>query len=131
MEGGTRLTENLAGTHFPEYDGYLVLSHFKGHAMAGFGGTIKNISIGMASQEGKCLIHTAYWNMAKRSVLLWYFLFSVFAFDFIVFSEFGNDLEICVQALDECIPSSHRQQMIDTAPSVAPILWTICACIFS
>lgn len=86
MEGGTRLTENLAGTHFPEYDGYLVLSHFKGHAMAGFGGTIKNISIGMASQEGKCLIHTAYWNMAKRSVLLWYFLFSVFAFDFIVFS---------------------------------------------
>ena len=47
------------GAHFPEYDGYLVLSHFKGHAMAGFGGAIKNISIGMASQEGKCLIHTA------------------------------------------------------------------------
>lgn len=47
------------GAHFPEYDGYLVLSHFKGHAMAGFGGAIKNISIGMASREGKCLIHTA------------------------------------------------------------------------
>ena len=58
-EGGTRLSENLVGAHFPEYDGYLVLSHFKGHAMAGFGGAIKNISIGMASQEGKCLIHTA------------------------------------------------------------------------
>ncbi len=59
VEGGTRLTENLVGARFPEYDGYLVLSHFKGHAMAGFGGAIKNISIGLGSQKGKCLIHTA------------------------------------------------------------------------
>lgn len=59
VQGGTQLTENLVGVHFSEYSGYLVLSHFKGHAMAGFGGAIKNISIGMASQEGKCLIHTA------------------------------------------------------------------------
>ena len=58
VEGGNRMTENLVGAHFPEYDGFLVLSHFKGHAIAGFGGAIKNISIGMASQEGKCLIHT-------------------------------------------------------------------------
>lgn len=58
VEGGTHLTENLVGAHFPEYDGFLVLSHFKGHAMAGFGGALKNISIGMASREGKCLIHT-------------------------------------------------------------------------
>lgn len=58
VEGGTRMTENLVGAHFPEYDGFLVLSHFKGHAIAGFGGAIKNISIGMASREGKCLIHT-------------------------------------------------------------------------
>ena len=41
VEGGTQLTENLVGAHFPAYDGYLVLSHFKGHAMAGFGGAIK------------------------------------------------------------------------------------------
>lgn len=58
VEGGTHLTENLVGAHFPEYDGFLVLSHFKGHAMAGFGGALKNISIGMASREGKCLIRT-------------------------------------------------------------------------
>ena len=58
VEGGTHLTENLVGAHFPEYDGFLVLSHFKGHALAGFGGALKNISIGMASREGKCLIHT-------------------------------------------------------------------------
>lgn len=59
VEGGTRLETNLVGSHFADYDSYLVLSHFKGHAIAGFGGAIKNISIGMASQEGKCLIHTS------------------------------------------------------------------------
>ncbi|MBQ9165671.1 MAG: DUF362 domain-containing protein [Oscillospiraceae bacterium] len=59
VEGGTRLTENYVGAHFPEYDGFLILSHFKGHAMAGFGGALKNISIGIASTEGKCVIHTA------------------------------------------------------------------------
>lgn len=59
VEGGTRLSENYVGAHFPEYDGFLVLSHFKGHAMAGFGGAIKNIFIGIGSAEGKCLIHTA------------------------------------------------------------------------
>lgn len=56
--GGTRMTENIVGAHFADYDGFLVLTHFKGHAMAGFGGALKNISIGIASKEGKCLIHT-------------------------------------------------------------------------
>lgn len=54
----TQLKENFVGAHFPEYDGYLVLSHFKGHAMAGFGGAIKNISIGLGSAEGKSWIHS-------------------------------------------------------------------------
>lgn len=58
VEGGSQLSENLVGSAFGDYDSYLVLSHFKGHAMAGFGGAIKNISIGLGSQEGKCLIHT-------------------------------------------------------------------------
>lgn len=58
VNGGSVLTENLVGAHFADYDSYLVLSHFKGHAMAGFGGAIKNISIGLGSAEGKCLIHT-------------------------------------------------------------------------
>ncbi len=59
VEGGKRLSENLVGAHFADYDSYVVLSHFKGHAMAGFGGAIKNISIGIGSSEGKCLIHTS------------------------------------------------------------------------
>ena len=58
VEGGTWLKSNLVGAHFANYDSFVVLSHFKGHAMAGFGGAIKNISIGIGSQEGKCMIHT-------------------------------------------------------------------------
>ena len=58
VEGGDILTENLVGARFAEFDGMLVLSHFKGHMLGGFGGAIKNISIGIASTEGKCLIHT-------------------------------------------------------------------------
>lgn len=56
--GGTQLTENFVGANFANYDSFLVLSHFKGHAMGGFGGAIKNISIGIASAAGKSWIHT-------------------------------------------------------------------------
>lgn len=55
---GDNLTENYVGAHFANYDYYIILSHFKGHAMAGFGGAIKNISIGIASSEGKAHIHS-------------------------------------------------------------------------
>ena len=58
VEGGDNLTENYVGSHFENYDYYVVLSHFKGHAMAGYGGAIKNISIGIASAEGKAHIHS-------------------------------------------------------------------------
>ena len=58
VTGGTNLTENYVGANFPNYDYFVVLSHFKGHSMAGFGGAIKNISIGIASSEGKAHIHS-------------------------------------------------------------------------
>ncbi len=58
VENGEILQENFVGTRFPNYDYYLILSHFKGHAMAGFGGAIKNISIGLGSSEGKSWIHS-------------------------------------------------------------------------
>ena len=58
VAGGDNLTENYVGSHFENYDYYVVLSHFKGHAMAGFGGAIKNISIGLASADGKAHIHS-------------------------------------------------------------------------
>jgi uncharacterized Fe-S center protein len=56
--GGEVLKENFVGSHFKNYDYYVVLSHFKGHGMAGFGGAIKNISIGIASASGKSWIHS-------------------------------------------------------------------------
>lgn len=58
VENGTQLSENYVGKAFTDYDSYLVLSHFKGHAMARFGGAIKNISIGLGSSEGKSWIHS-------------------------------------------------------------------------
>lgn len=58
VEGGDNLTENYVGMHFGNYNYYIILSHFKGHAMAGYGGAIKNISIGIASSEGKAHIHS-------------------------------------------------------------------------
>ena len=59
VEGGFHLKTNIIGKHFENYDSMLVLSHFKGHAMGGFGGALKNMSIGIASTAGKTHIHTA------------------------------------------------------------------------
>lgn len=58
VEGGQRIQVDYVGSHFANYDSYLVLNHFKGHAMAGFGGAIKNISIGFGSSMGKVWIHS-------------------------------------------------------------------------
>ena len=66
VTGGTHLTEDFVGAAFADYDSYLILSHFKGHAMAGFGGAIKNISIGLGSSEGKSWIHTG--GTSKRGI---------------------------------------------------------------
>lgn len=59
VTGGKHLKENIVGTHLKNYDSILMLSHFKGHAMGGFGGALKNMSIGVASSKGKIQIHTA------------------------------------------------------------------------
>lgn len=59
IENGHQIKENYVGSHLKEYDSMLVLSHFKGHPMGGFGGALKNISIGIASAYGKAHIHGA------------------------------------------------------------------------
>lgn len=53
------LPYDLVGSHFLNYDFMVVLSHFKGHQMAGFGGALKNMAIGIASADGKAWVHTA------------------------------------------------------------------------
>ena len=59
LKGGRHLTRDIVGSHFLNYDFTIILSHFKGHAMGGFGGAIKNMSIGIASSNGKRYIHSA------------------------------------------------------------------------
>ena len=56
--GGTVLKANRVGKNFSNYGSFLILSHFKGHAMAGFGGAVKNVSIGIGSRAGKSRIHS-------------------------------------------------------------------------
>ena len=56
--GGRHLKENYVGKNIDNYDSMLMLSHFKGHPMGGFGGALKNMSIGLASSRGKAWIHS-------------------------------------------------------------------------
>ena len=59
VDGCNQIEVNYVGSHLANYDSMLVLSHFKGHPMGGFGGALKNISIGIASSHGKAYIHGA------------------------------------------------------------------------
>ena len=59
IPNGKVLKKNYVGKNLANYDSMLVLSHFKGHAMGGYGGALKQLSIGCASSKGKTLIHTA------------------------------------------------------------------------
>ncbi len=59
VKNGIHLKENYVGKNLEKYDSMLMLSHFKGHQMGGYGGALKNMSIGVASSGGKAWIHTA------------------------------------------------------------------------
>ena len=63
---GLQIKKNYVGKHIANYDSMIVLSHFKGHAMGGFGGALKQLSIGCASSYGKAYIHGA--GEAKESI---------------------------------------------------------------
>ena len=54
-----KINITYAGKHLEDYDSCIVLSHFKGHQMGGFGGALQQLSIGFASRQGKAWIHTA------------------------------------------------------------------------
>ena len=86
---------NIVGSHLANYDFMINLAHFKGHAMGGFGGVLKNASIGVASSSGKAYIHTA--GKVKAQETLWqnlpeqdYFLESMAAAAQSVHEYFGN-----------------------------------------
>lgn len=69
VKNGTHLKEDFLGKNIEKYDSMLVLSHFKGHPMGGYGGALKQLSIGCASSEGKAWIHSAGTN--KDQYTLW------------------------------------------------------------
>ncbi len=74
IENGKRIKKNYVGSHLANYDSMLVLSHFKGHPMGGYGGAIKQLSIGVASSYGKAYIHGVgnvddFWNSDHDSFL--------------------------------------------------------------
>ena len=59
VPNGKQIKKNFVGKNLANYDSILVFSHFKGHIMGGFGGAMKNTSIGIASRYGKEYIHGA------------------------------------------------------------------------
>ena len=73
IEGGVHLKGyDIVGSHIQNYDSMLMLSHFKGHQMGGFGGALKNMSIGVASRHGKAWIHS--WGNTTDSNDFWGFI---------------------------------------------------------
>ncbi len=69
IHNGKVLKENYVGKNIDNYDSMLVLSHFKGHPMGGYGGALKQLSIGCASSEGKAWIHSA--GKTKDQTVVW------------------------------------------------------------
>lgn len=75
IPGGKVIQKNFVGKDILNYDSLLVLSHFKGHPMGGFGGALKQLSIGVASSFGKAYIHgagdpAAIWSADHDSFLM-------------------------------------------------------------
>ncbi len=74
IPNGKKIRKNYVGKNIKNYDSMLVLSHFKGHPMGGYGGAIKQLSIGVASSMGKAYIHGVgdindFWNSDHDSFL--------------------------------------------------------------
>ena len=68
VKNGKFLKEDFLGKNIKNYDSMLVLSHFKGHPMGGYGGALKQLSIGCASSEGKAWIHSAGTNKDQNTL---------------------------------------------------------------
>lgn len=69
IPNGKKIKENYVGKNMANYDSMLVLSHFKGHPMGGYGGALKQLSIGCASSAGKAWIHSA--GKVTDQTILW------------------------------------------------------------
>ena len=116
IPNGKRIQKNYVGKNITNYDSMLVLSHFKGHPMGGYGGALKQLSIGVASAYGKAYIHGVgkpeeFWTSDRNS-----FLESMADAAGSVMEFFGNkiayinvmanmsvDCDCCAKAEDPCM----------------------------
>ena len=116
IPGGKVIQENYVGKDIENYDSMLVLSHFKGHPMGGYGGAIKQLSIGVASSYGKAYIHgcgdpDAFWTSDHDAFLeamaeaagsvIDYFSCKVLYIN--VMKNMSVDCDCCAVAEDPCI----------------------------
>lgn len=116
IPNGKAIKKNYVGKHIANYDSMLVLSHFKGHPMGGFGGAVKQLSIGMASSYGKQYIHGVgdvnnFWNSDHDSFLesmadaassvVSYFKGNIVYIN--VMKNMSVDCDCCAVAEDPCI----------------------------
>lgn len=119
VEGGKHLKENFVGEHLKDYDSMLMLSHFKGHLMGGFGGALKNMSIGVASSYGKANIHGAgnpaeLWSADHNS-----FLESMVDADKSVMDYMGRENIVYINVANrlsvdcDCDSNPHEPEMAD------------------
>lgn len=69
IPNGIAIKENQLGKNITNYDSMIVLAHFKGHPAGGYGGALKQLSIGCASTEGKCIIHSA--GFTRDQTIVW------------------------------------------------------------
>ena len=125
VSGGKHLQgKNIVGSHLKNYDSMLMLSHFKGHAMGGFGGALKNMSIGVASRSGKAWIHSVgrtidpyeTWNLIDDQDG---FLESMAEADKAVVDYFGKENIVYINVMNnlsidcDCDPNPHAPEMKD------------------
>ena len=116
IKNGERIKKNFVGKNIENYDSMLVLSHFKGHPMGGYGGAIKQLSIGVASSYGKGYIHGVgnpdnFWtsdhdefleSMAEAaSSVVDYFKGNIVYVN--VMKNMSVDCDCCAKAEDPCI----------------------------
>lgn len=125
LEGGRHLQgKNYVGSHINNYDSMLMLSHFKGHAMGGFGGALKNMSIGVASSNGKAWIHSV--GVTTDPDEMWHhtddqdgFLESMAEADKAVITHFGEENMAYINVLNnisidcDCDSNPHDPEMQD------------------
>ncbi len=141
FEGGKHLQgKNYVGSHLANYDSMLMLSHFKGHAMGGFGGALKNMSIGVASSNGKAWIHSV--GITTDPDAMWShtddqdgFLESMAEADKAVVTHFGPENMAYINVLNnisidcDCDSNPHDPEMQDIGilASLDPVAIDQCA----